>query len=142
MTHGTRIEPVASPCAVIDGIQIFIDHLSLTPEHVSVHLLAIKSDVTDRLDQEYREELFAWQSTPRGKAPPWPAERYFGRLACALQDDLKTRYLPQQYSVGGSDNEWRATWRFGPAVPSAARTLEITTMVDGTPGSVIPIAFA
>lgn len=115
-----------------DDVSVAIVSVEVWRDRIGVRLAAVHDDATRRLDEEYRRGLQLYEdemNDPARRAeaiaPIDPSEALL-QLALTLTDDRNTLYRPLTRSAGGTDNEWRSDWYFGPGPPVDAARLELS----------------
>jgi hypothetical protein len=127
-----RLEAVLAPAralADVDGFTLLLVSVELWTNGPVLRLAGLRNASTDTLDAAHEAAMARWAAARArdvGADPPeLPGERLM-RLPLALADDAGTTYAPGSRSGGGTGSEWRAEWRFAPAVPAAATRLTVT----------------
>jgi hypothetical protein len=123
-----------------DGIEVVLRDVQCSFDGVVIRLYGRPSELTDRLDADYRAAFEEWAglaiaAKQRGERPPDPPPQpgeLLSRLGLTLRDDVDTTYRWHSTQAAGSGTEWDAVWRFAPGPPPGAR--ELTVALGGADG--------
>ena len=123
--------------ATVDGVDVVLTGVQLTPEHLEVGWHGVPNAATQDLDQGWDTAMGTWthQVEAEGReaagTPPRMPGNLLARVQAFVVDDLGTEYVARTGHAAGSDSPWDSRWRYTPAPPAAARMLRLTFAVDG-----------
>ncbi|MBE2316687.1 hypothetical protein DVA67_011935 [Solirubrobacter sp. CPCC 204708] len=118
----------------IDGIEVWLERVTLRSDAVAVALRAQQNDATRTLDSRYEAVFEAWAEMAQkdrqrgrklsGQPPAQPGE-WLAEIPLHLGDDAGTKYRPVKRQAAGTGTEWEATWVFSPAPAERATAISI-----------------
>jgi hypothetical protein len=130
---------------VRDGVEVALITVEVWSRGVIVRLVALPSELTERIEQSYFDAVDEWGRTrregrPRDDRPPDdPGQRLFD-VELTLGDDLGTSYESQARSYGGSLERLRANWAFEPGPPDSVANLTVAVAGDGIEKTSVRVA--
>jgi hypothetical protein len=125
----------------ISGVVVRLQLVELRDTGLFIRLSGDRSELTDRLDAEYRAAMdeysqAARDARTRGTTPPKPPDQPGEALEdfiVSIEDDLGTTYRLIASATAGTGTEWQADRTYVPPVPAEASELQLRTESPGAP---------
>jgi hypothetical protein len=121
------------PLGEVDGVSLLLLTVELWPTEIVLTAAGVRTDETDRRDDEYEQSMTAWFKEGRiGESPEMPGSLLLRGIKLEIRDDADRPYDVVTAEFAGTGTEWRGIWVARPGLAKTARRVRVASAPDST----------